>query len=135
LDQGVQAVRLELWVELSGQAHRAQDVCIEPHANPTAFGFQEPVVESGVVRHEQAVVQALQDAGQQGFKWWGVPNHGVGDPGQRLNVGWNGATGMDERGPFLDHLFVVDQDHADFGDAVDRGRNARGFKIDKGESG
>ena len=129
-NQGVQAVRLELRKELSGQAHRAQDICVEAHANPTAFSFQEPVVESGVVRHEQAVVQSFQDAGQQGFKWRGVPNHGVGDAGQCLNVGWNGAPGMDERGPFFDHLFAVDQDHADFGDAVDRGRNARGFKVD-----
>ena len=102
---------------------------MKAQTDPPEFIFQEAVVETGVVRDEQATGQAFEYLVRQGGERRRIGHHAVGDAGDLLDERRNGLAGIDQRRPAF-HPLAVDGDQADFGDPVTGDVAAGGFEVD-----
>jgi hypothetical protein len=76
-----------LWIEPARQAHRAQDVGAETVTERAKRVLDEAVVEPRVVGNEQVAVEPRAHLPGQRGEGRRVAYHGIGDAGQRLDLG------------------------------------------------
>ena len=94
--------------------------------------LEEAVVETRVVRHENATADSFGELIGDLSECRGARHHRIADPSKRLDFGRNAALGIDQRVPFAHALAVVDAYYANLGDAILRSRGAGGFQVDEG---
>ena len=96
-DQVIQAVLVMLREQSARQANGAQHIRRKDHACAAKGILEERIVEPGVVGDKQSPFEARHDLVGDVLEGWRIGHHRVGDAGQRLDFGWNGGAGVDQR--------------------------------------
>ena len=132
-DQRIEIVRRSARVEPSRHHYRAEDRGVEADACALELGFEERVVEAGVVRNEETARQSLCQ-----------PERDVLERRRRLGKQMDRACGRSrrtglrsallhhERSPFVGRA-IVNRHDTDLGDAIGRRIEAGGLDVDEGK--
>ena len=135
-DERVESVALRFRKQPPRQAHRAQRARVEGTPGAGEGVLQETMVETGVVRDEHCVGQALGDFLGDRAKGGCTGDHRVGDAGERLDRRRDGYLRIHQRAPLVYSRRTaggirVDPHDSDLGDPVLGRPGPGGFQVDE----
>ena len=133
LDQRVEVVTTLAGKEHARQPHRAEHRRREAITKAAELVAQEAVVESGVVRNEDAAIEAAANFAAQVLEARRSGDQMIVDAGELRDRGRDAATRVDETAPLLHHPAVIEQHDADLDDAVVHRGAAGGLEVDTGQ--
>src|ERR1700675_3410818 len=100
----------QVWIKLSRQHHRAEDLRIETDSHPFELRPEKGMVESRVMRDQQAPREPLRQVGRDVAKGWRVVQRArLRDHGRRQLAT---PGGPDQGCPSVDAI-AVDRDNSD----------------------
>src|SRR6185312_6708674 len=129
LDHRIQMMLARLAIEPAREPHRANHARGELAADPPELAAQESMIETRVVRDEDAPLEVREHLLRDVLEKRRIAHHLVRDAGELLDHPRNGRGGIDERRPFALERAACRGYEPDLDDARGGGRGTRRLEV------